>query len=884
MADPVRDGPAPPPVLPTHDDPFVRATSGALGGPVGRHARLGERRYWLPIRLLVLFAVVGGTLSWVTKSSCATHGYEHEYQYTRLCYTDVLALWYDEHLNEGRVPILDNETPQPDAQGVVSHKYVEYPVIIGALMDAAMFPVRAWVPSGPSPAQQAALDRFAQDQAQGLSASNPGPNDRYAIDQLRANQASADYQSRQARYFFDLTAAYLVIFAVVAVVLTGLTAGRRIWDAAMIGLSPVLVLNGVVNWDLAAVALTAAAIFAWSRRRPALAGVLLGLGTATKLYPVLLLVPLLALCVRAGAVRSWLRALAGAAVAWLVVDVPFMVASPAGFWRFYTFNRERGTEYNSLFYAWQYFVNGQRSLSTGVLNGVSGFLLLVALAAIFVLILLVRRRPRLGQVAFLTVFAFVITNKVYSPQYALWLLPLVVLARPRWRYFLVWQMSELILFVTLYQHLVFVDKGGAKGIGYAWFFGMGLLPRDLVLLGLVGLVVYEILHPDADVVRAAGDDDPAGGVLDGAPDALALAPGRSPGPEHGVPPRADVLGRVVAPPGGAVMPAARLVSGRTPPRAARWFTRAMSCSLRRATGRVLVGGAVLVLGGALAVTALPAAAAQAATPTYVVTYGPLPGQISAAPTGAQPGQTVAFKNSGVLDAITVSSTTSDWTFSVPLPAGATSAPQLIPAAGTYGYRVVESVAGLLPAPTASGSFTAQSSAGSAPPPASTAPSGGSVLPGLGGTSPPSSGGGAPAQGGAGTTGSGSSGAAGAGTAAGTADGGAGLPPQPSSFGTGSGDFPTLPGGVLAPVIPAAGGPDAVPPPDVAADGNGGPGSLPGSDATGTAVPALRQSAATSTGPDSVGSIEGPAAVAAALLALVGVAVARSWARRAARQH
>jgi hypothetical protein len=35
-------------------------------------------------------------------------------------------------------------------------------------------------------------------------------------------------------------------------------------------------------------------------------------------------------------------------------------------------------------------------------------------------------------------------------------------------------------------------------------------------------VVRDILQPSADVVRAAGDDDPAGGVLDGAPDRFVL--------------------------------------------------------------------------------------------------------------------------------------------------------------------------------------------------------------------------------------------------------------------------------------------------------------------------------------------------------------------------
>jgi len=43
--------------------------------------------------------------------------------------------------------------------------------------------------------------------------------------------------------------------------------------------------------------------------------------------------------------------------------------------------------------------------------------------------------------------------------------------------------------------------------------------RDVVLFWLMGLVVRDVLVPRGDVVRQDGVDDPAGGILDGAPDA-----------------------------------------------------------------------------------------------------------------------------------------------------------------------------------------------------------------------------------------------------------------------------------------------------------------------------------------------------------------------------
>ena len=74
--------------------------------------------------------------------------------------------------------------------------------------------------------------------------------------------------------------------------------------ACTLALAPALVFPAFTNWDLAAAAFAALAFLAWSRRKPWLAGVLLGLGVTTKLYPVLFLVPLLALCLRAGRIRG----------------------------------------------------------------------------------------------------------------------------------------------------------------------------------------------------------------------------------------------------------------------------------------------------------------------------------------------------------------------------------------------------------------------------------------------------------------------------------------------------------------------------------------------------------------------------------------------------
>jgi hypothetical protein len=59
----------------------------------------------------------------------------------------------------------------------------------------------------------------------------------------------------------------------------------------------------------------------------------------------------------------------------------------------------------------------------------------------------------------------------------------------------------------------------AGGIGGGLYFA-AVLARFATVALLAALVVKDILRPGTDVVRADGEDDPAGGVLAGAPDSV----------------------------------------------------------------------------------------------------------------------------------------------------------------------------------------------------------------------------------------------------------------------------------------------------------------------------------------------------------------------------
>jgi len=142
-------------------------------------------------------------------------------------------------------------------------------------------------------------------------------------------------------------------------------------------------------------------------------------------------------------------------------------------------------------------------------------LMVAGTLAICAMLLLAPRRPRLAQGVFLMVALFLMVNKVYSPQYVLWLLPLLVLARPRWLDWSIFAVGEAIYFVAIWAHL---DGILAMGSGQERLYWWAVYVRIGVQLWLCGRVVHDMFTPRRDIVRAGGLDDPDGGIFDQAHD------------------------------------------------------------------------------------------------------------------------------------------------------------------------------------------------------------------------------------------------------------------------------------------------------------------------------------------------------------------------------
>jgi uncharacterized membrane protein len=458
-----------PPLVPSRTDVIASHASQVIGGMWGRYAGVPVRSWWTPARFVLALTGLTLLLSYAQKSPCADGNWTGYKQYTHACYSDVVPLWSDERLDVGAVPYRDTS--------------VEYPVLTGGFM---------WL--------TATLTRLAHAIVPSWS---------------------------ELVVFGVLTSILLAACALFVAGATAATAGRRPYDAAIFALSPLLVFHAFTNWDLLAMALSSAALLAWSRERPGLAGIMIGLGTAAKLYPVFLLLPLAILAYRTRRWAGFGIATSTAAVAWTVVNAPIALAYHPGWWQFYKFSFDRATERSTV------WAIGKTLAQSGVSAAdtvywvppalAEAFLTGAAMLAVVWVGVRAPTKPRLAQLAFLAVLAFLLTTKVWSPQYSLWLVPLLALARPRWKLSLVWQFTEVAVWImTLILLMGYGSGQSAHTIGYGWLM-LVLVARDLMLLTIAGLIVREMWRPELDVVRSDGVDDPGGGEFDGALDYLSRA-------------------------------------------------------------------------------------------------------------------------------------------------------------------------------------------------------------------------------------------------------------------------------------------------------------------------------------------------------------------------
>jgi uncharacterized membrane protein len=388
------------------------------------------------VLVATLITVGAGAL---VKEPCASGDWSDGRQYRRLCYSDIVPLLFTERLTGGRLPYLDT---CPESAG---EQCDEYPVLTMYFMRAA-----AWASSG-------------------------------------------------VAGFYHVNALLLGILALATAAMLYAMAGMR---AMFLAVAPTLLIYSFVNWDLLAVALATGATLAYLRRKDGLSGALIGLGAAAKLYPVLLLAPFIL-----GRLREREKTRALSLGVWSVltygaVNIPFALLVPDSWATFFRFNANRAVDWDSLWFVACTRLHGGGTACdwpARVINLLS-LVLFVALAA-FLYWARRRRHPDFPRWTFglPLIAAFLLTNKVYSPQYGLWLLPWFALSLPSLPLFAAFEAADVAVFVTRFSWFGRLSDVGGLPIGA---FQTAVVVRDAILV--LCLVAWVLRSEDERLPQQAG--------------------------------------------------------------------------------------------------------------------------------------------------------------------------------------------------------------------------------------------------------------------------------------------------------------------------------------------------------------------------------------------
>ncbi|HEY6834882.1 MAG TPA: glycosyltransferase 87 family protein [Gaiellaceae bacterium] len=276
-----------------------------------------------------------------------------------------------------------------------------------------------------------------------------------------------------------------------------------------------LVLGSVViyRYDMWPAALTVTGLAAILAGRNRLGFASLGVGIAAKLFPAVLIPPAVAYVWRTRGRREALVCLGCAVAVVVLFVVPFLAIAPDGVWSSIQRQASRPLQIESLgsaallaahqiggLHLTMVTSHGSQNLTGSLPHGLgvaeSG-LLIVSLLGIWTAAALGPARPeRLVRYCAASVTAFVVFDKVLSPQFMIWLLPLVPLVRGR-RGLVA---SALLALALLLTQLWFPVRYWDLALRFGAFPSWAVVARDVTLLAL--LTVLLIRAPAREAPRS----------------------------------------------------------------------------------------------------------------------------------------------------------------------------------------------------------------------------------------------------------------------------------------------------------------------------------------------------------------------------------------------
>ena len=256
--------------------------------------------------------------------------------------------------------------------------------------------------------------------------------------------------------YYRITAAFQIVLLAISAYLIFKLAGKKYGFYFI--LAPAVLYSLNRNWDIWAIAAMLLAIYLFDKKRFQLSAILLAVSIATKFFPIVLMLPIMIIFLRNKQIKFFIRYAVTTAVAWAVINLPFVLINYEGWVYFYKFSAERGLGSASFFEITNIFLPSITfsSIHFYILN----ILVLVAVTTYFIKL---KSIPTLAATSFFVMFGFILFNKQYSMQYVIWLSALAVLTFSYLKrehkelliyVYVFWQASELAFQYSFFQKIL----------------------------------------------------------------------------------------------------------------------------------------------------------------------------------------------------------------------------------------------------------------------------------------------------------------------------------------------------------------------------------------------------------------------------------------------
>ena len=256
--------------------------------------------------------------------------------------------------------------------------------------------------------------------------------------------------------YYRITAAFQIVLLAISAYLIFKLAGKKYGFYFI--LAPAVLYSLNRNWDIWAIAAMLLAIYLFEKKRFQLSAILLAVSIATKFFPIVLMLPIMIIFLRNKQIKLFIRYAVTTAVAWVVINLPFVLINYEGWVYFYKFSAERGLGSASFFEITNIILPSITfsSIHFYILN-------ILALVAVTTYLVKLKSVPTLAATSFFVMFGFILFNKQYSMQYVIWLSALAVLTFSYLKrehkelliyVYILWQSFELAFQYSFFQKIL----------------------------------------------------------------------------------------------------------------------------------------------------------------------------------------------------------------------------------------------------------------------------------------------------------------------------------------------------------------------------------------------------------------------------------------------